>query len=291
MNNICQNRTDLHIMNEDELNLVHDCYLSMARDIFNCCDRNGITAMLCGGSVLGAIRHDGFIPWDDDMDIHMPREDYEKFKKRFDGELGKKYRLIAPNYRGGSSKAFARVEMRPPVITDTRNNTHGLMIDIFPSDNAPDNYLKRLFWGVRSEIYIAIASQVKYFETTDKTYANEMFGNTKHKWVYYAKKTAGWLFHWRTANKWYDIADRKCVYPHNDTQRIAIPSGRKHYFGEIYPRNGMVHTIIHSFETEHFPIPVGWEVYLNTLYGDWKTIPSEDRREKHWIKDIRFIEK
>ena len=73
------------------------CLLEMYSDILRVCEKYNIRVMLGGGSALGAVRHGGFIPWDDDLDLIMPREDYNKFISVFDKELSDLYEITSPN--------------------------------------------------------------------------------------------------------------------------------------------------------------------------------------------------
>ena len=84
-------RDDMRVLSDSELRRVQQIYLEMAKDLFEMFDSCGINVTLSGGSVLGAVRHKGFIPWDDDMDINVPRKDFEKLKKIFDDYFHGKY--------------------------------------------------------------------------------------------------------------------------------------------------------------------------------------------------------
>ena len=82
---------------EEQRTALQALLLDMYKEIFEVCSRHNITPFLVGGSAIGAVRHKGFIPWDDDLDIGMTRDDYKCFEIVFDGELGDKYILNAPN--------------------------------------------------------------------------------------------------------------------------------------------------------------------------------------------------
>lgn len=115
--------------------------LDILKDIDGFCTSRGIRYSLYGGTMLGAIRHKGFIPWDDDVDIAMPREDYERFIKEYSSNCG--YSLYCPE-KGTCWLTYARV-------CDTERTTvdndwspwspfkTGVWVDIFPLDGAPDN--------------------------------------------------------------------------------------------------------------------------------------------------------
>ncbi|WP_303815737.1 LicD family protein [Acidaminococcus timonensis] len=96
-------------LSSEELDQIHHCLLSILKDFIFVCDKYNLHYTLGGGSVLGSVRHQGFIPWDDDLDINMPRADYEKFKKIFSKELVNEYELRVPNSKYGSSALFMKL--------------------------------------------------------------------------------------------------------------------------------------------------------------------------------------
>ena len=93
-------KEQLHVVTESEKQELQKMLLEMITDISEICEDNNIKWSLSGGSVLGAVRHHGFIPWDDDMDINITRAEFEKFRKVFPGRFSDKYSLILPGDKG-----------------------------------------------------------------------------------------------------------------------------------------------------------------------------------------------
>ena len=135
-------KTGLHRLTDEETEAIKNVVLEAALDVIALCDENGIPYMLGGGSALGAVRHGGFIPWDDDIDLMMPRADYEAFKRVFPQALGEKYVLQAPNTPGCEiSNTFMKIILRGTERLELQKlnapGAHGLWLDVFPIDNAP----------------------------------------------------------------------------------------------------------------------------------------------------------
>ena len=277
-------RDDLREMTPSELLQVQHIYLEMAKDLFEMFDSCGIHATLGGGSVLGAVRHQGFIPWDDDMDLNIPRKDFEKLKTLFDDRFQGKYTFRAPNHDPHSGYRCGKIECRKVWMCDENGLEHGLTIDVFPVENFPDSAILRFVRGLRSELYRIIAGLVFEYETFRKESRWNTHISIKRK-VYYL---AGKLLSLRKSDKWYDILDRINQFDDEKTKMVCIPSGRKHYFGEIYTREEITGMVKLPFESLNLPVPKGYDTYLKTLYGDYSVIPPEDKREHHYIRFIRF---
>ena len=278
-------RCDLRVMTDSELERVHQIYLEMAKDLFEMFDSCGIRATLGGGSVLGAVRHKGFIPWDDDMDFNMPRRDFEKLKEVFDGYFHGKYIFSAPNHTLHSGYRCGKIANPRVQVWDETGRKHGLTIDVFIVENLPDSSIIRFLRGLRSELYRIIAGLAFEYECSRNDGNRNIAVSLKRNICYFT----GWLFSFRTSMKWYDILDHINQYPNENTKMVFIPNGSKHYYGEIHPREALTESISMPFESLYLPIPKGYDRYLKALYGDYSLIPTEEQREHHYIHCIDFI--
>lgn len=127
-------------MNNEELHKLHNEELNILKLVVRFCDENHIQYFLTAGSLLGAVRHKGFIPWDDDLDISMPRDDYERFLSIAANKLDKCLYLHCNNTDTEYWLPFAKVRMNDTEFVEPtieKIQTHkGIFIDIFPLDNA-----------------------------------------------------------------------------------------------------------------------------------------------------------
>ena len=143
-------------MDKDSLRRLQLTQLEMLKDIKKVCDKHGIRYFLSSGTLLGAVRHKGFIPWDDDLDLDMFRSDYEKFLNIAQKELGKQYFVQDWDTDNCYGFPFAKVlkegTMLQEAVTEGTGVRDGIFIDIFPLDFCGDKLKMKkemrayLFW-------------------------------------------------------------------------------------------------------------------------------------------------
>ena len=127
--------------------------LEILKEIHRICVDNNITYWLTAGTLLGAVRHKGFIPWDDDCDVAMPREDYDKFLKIAQKFLPETMLLQTHETEPAYTLPFAKIRKKNTLLIETgetgeENYHHGIFVDIFPFDNCKYKWLIRLmYWN------------------------------------------------------------------------------------------------------------------------------------------------
>lgn len=140
---------------DKNIDLLHKADLDIVKDVVSICNNHGLTYYMLGGTMLGAIRHKGFIPWDDDIDLGMPRKDYEAFLSIAPKELNEHLRLI--NFKTDADYHYyiTRIQDVDTKVVETRyakesegGYTH-VSIDIFPLDGSPNNPILRKIYYFR----------------------------------------------------------------------------------------------------------------------------------------------
>ncbi|HHX24250.1 MAG TPA: LicD family protein [Thermoanaerobacterales bacterium] len=255
--------------------------LNMLLKVDEICRLNNIRYYLIGGSALGAVRHKGFIPWDDDVDIGMFRRDYDQFLDIADKFLDNKYFLQTnrtdPDYHGPYAKLRANnTTYIEKVSRSLGAKIHqGIFIDIFPLDNVPDKklLLKLQLTLMRFLLSVAFARVNDYPVNRYKRYIKKVYSIPFLKLI---KK--------RTFD---EIIDKiASFYKDKETDRIANLFGRygekevlpKYYFGEAKYL---------EFEGHKLPVPEYYDEFLKHIYGDYMKLPPVEKRGSH---DIEYID-
>lgn len=270
------------------LEQIHAEQKNMLEEIDKFCKKEKITYYICGGTLLGAIRHKGFIPWDDDVDILMPRPDYEKFH-----EILKKY-----NYHLNESLIFRSFKYNNLLLpfgkvmnTKFKMQTHYyenefdnyLWVDIFPMDGLPESNKKT------EKIYkkvLFLRKVLATIEVKDEIIENE----SRNRWIILPKKIL---------RKYYNKKSR-VIRLINRIDKISkkFDFETSKYVGGVLWGYGPQEKLLKSEVTSTKVVFEGMEVntfscydkYLTNLYGDYMKLPPIEKRITHQIKIYRIGE-
>lgn len=264
------------------------CLLGIMKDVLDVCDKHGLTVMMSGGSCLGTVRHKGFIPWDDDIDLMMLREDYEKLIDVMQDELGGKYDFSVPKQGFSAISLFLKIYKKGTVLSSCNVDSmfRGVHIDIFPLDNVPDNPVKRFFKSTNAFLLRSIAMCVKIWKIRKTDLTHSLMAMSWQSNLYYNLcKAIGCFFSIVPMQKWFRLFD-KYVTESAPTANITIPAGRALYNGELLPINVFVPVSEGTFEGIAVKLPHDVDAYLTNLYGDYMTIPPVEKRERHFYTEF-----
>ena len=264
--------------------------LEMLDDINAICQKNGIDIFLGGGSLLGAIRHGGFIPWDDDIDLNIPRKFVDKFIELI--ELNFKQKYVIQYNNKNMICPFIKIKMNGTIIKGPldNNSENGVCIDIFIIENVPNSIIERYFFGMVCTTKLFFLSCLNVYKNDNRLYLNVVKQSTISYINYLFKRTLGLLW----SKKEYYVRAIECdklfsKYKDVDTKMVCIPTGRKHYFGELYSKNMFSENKIIKFEKISCKVPVQYDKYLKNLYGDdYMKIPEEEKREHHYMVEYKL---
>lgn len=280
----------LRVITEEERHIIQSLLIKMMCDIEDVCKENNISWSLSGGSVLGAVRHKGFIPWDEDIDIFMMREEFQKFCNALPNWFKEKYELKIPGDKGYISH-YPRIFLKGTSLRTIQStgSAQGLYIDIFILENTYNNKLLRLIHGIQCTIYLFISSSVRINACKQNLLK---YGNDSRKLQSAVKKRIffSYFFSFHSYEEWMKRSD-KCFskVSNNNSYYVVAPSGAKHYFGEIYLREKMIKKKEIQFETQNWFIPEDSDYYLSKRYGnDYMVIPPKEKQEEQIYIEIDF---
>ena len=251
---------------------IHGRGLGMLRYMDDICRREGLTYWLSGGTLLGAVRHRGFIPWDDDVDLMMPRPDYERFIKLAGKYSNERYNITHARLDRDYNMPWARIQDLGTQVDPThmvKDGVEALFADIFPVDALPGSAFGRKLRFARVRFRDIL---LKCSRKAD-LYDDERLKLLKRALMAVTSVVGSPNFYARAL-------DRACAKGSFDRCQWAGVQTVTHYGSrETMPKAVFAGTTNVTFCDGEFPAPAGWDTYLRNLYGDYMQLPPEDKRE------------
>ena len=260
-------------MTQEELRKVQMLQLEMAKEVKRICEKHQIQYFLDAGSMLGAVRHKGFIPWDDDLDIGFLREDYNRFIEVCKIDLPDSLFLQTWDTDEHYGLPFAKVMLKETLYKQIECGTSKaadmIFVDLFPYDNMSSNIIKR-----KCQFY---------------------FGKTAEKLLLYKQGYAVWIYSKHrflhrilslTSHLFTKEILKKIVYNmqtmENNVKTAQVINLNGAYRDKEYMEFNGTKTKKMMFEGYEFNIPLGWEQLLKNMYGDYMKLPPENEQvNKH----------
>ena len=279
-------------LSADDKKRVRQILISMLNDIQDVAESNGITFELGGGSVLGAVRHKGFIPWDDDIDINITRREWNRLLPLLRSSFGSKYDILTPGCDGNYALLFPQIRLSGTVLRtrdDLRNDRCGVPVDVFIIENTYGNAVLRFFHMLGCQYYGFVTSCRKFYRDRSALMPFALStGNKKLISSTRSKIFLGRLISFMSLQKLASRADRwngRCR--DDDSVWVTVPTGRRHFRGELRRRDVFFPASLLEFEGRLRPCPGDADAYLTKLYGNYIEIPEEADRESHLYFEVQ----
>lgn len=269
----------LTVLSDEQLAKLHKVLLTILDDIIEICDANSLKFILIGGSAIGALRSGGIIPWDDDIDIAMPRSDFEVFCRVVREKYPEKYSMLHPQDKNNFGRVIPKIRLKGTqyrTILEQDLDECGVFIDIYTIENLPDNAVARNFQGFMSmALGFALACRRLY---RGRKWFRQLTGGAS----FYVKCAAGFCLSfakYETWARWCDHWNSRCK--NENSKYVSIPADCRHYFGEMQTRDRLCKTKPVNFDGRICHVPEDADGYLREIYGDYMQIPPVEKQERN----------
>lgn len=260
----------MYIERSNELKQLQEIEINILKEVIKICEKYNLKYFAIGGTCLGAIRHKGFIPWDDDIDIGMPRKDYEKFIEMAEGELPKN--LFLQNYKTEADYTLNFTKIRDcnttfiEKPTQNLNINHGIFIDIFPLDGVKEvNKLYKI-----DRFFIRSLTRIIALKLIPE-----------YKLPYKIANIVRFILKPINLYKLHILIDK--ILEKNDYDKCDYITNGLGEWGirETVPKKYFSNGCKIKFEEILINVPYEYDKYLTNVYGDYMTPPVKEKQVTH----------
>lgn len=273
-------------LTKQQLKKIHCLELEILKEFDEICNKCNIPYTLAGGTLIGAIRHQGFIPWDDDIDVYVLRSDFNKIRKTFPSLLrNTNYFYQSQQTDKNYFYPFDKMRMNGTIFEETFLSNHqihqGVYIDIFPIDVIPDNIILSTFQYLNYRV-VRLALMSKYINIKAR--------HGKKKFLASVIKSLSSKIDLSTLYSICEKIAEKYDYDDKDYKRVRnLNSVGSDGMKETYNINSFKHLTKTKFEDCYFSISKDYDAMLKKIYGDYmKLPPANERVTRHDLEKLKI---
>lgn len=258
------------------MNSLQEKELQVLKEVIKVIEKNGLHYCAIGGTCLGAVRHNGFIPWDDDIDIALPRDEYELFRTKLYKELPEPFKKM--DYDVSRSHNYVFFKIHDSSTTQIENYAKlspdritGAFVDIYPLDGVPSGRINRMLWFVKYRMLFSFNNLVRI----DKIKVSGLKDVNRAILSSVLKKFCRYNYFTDTFRRFASKHSMKSLeFCHCNGY---LP---KEMLKHIWVKKFFEETILCDFECIKIRIPKDYDRFLTESYGDYMTLPPPDQRGK-----------
>ena len=272
----------------EDLKRTQDVLLDILKEVNRVCDENNITLFMEGGTAIGTVRHGGFIPWDDDIDVFALREDYDRLMEILPQQLSDGYGmdnwLNNADFPAPNACVYAKNTISVPVEMKNCKYKYGISIGIYPYDNIPDDddaakrqLRKCWFWCRLHWLKVLPFPYVPY--------------KGLKRFIIHTVCGVGHIFLKLVPKKFIVTNYENACRENNgiETRRATIASSTP-IFRTTVVKEELFPAVVMPFEDTQVKLPACYDSLLTREYGDYMQLPPEDKRKNHFPCVLKFAE-